>query len=44
MDKTPMDDWGLENRERKAGAGALWRGRLLYVIAIVAVLAAVARH
>ncbi len=44
MDQTSTDDWGRENRERKAGAGALWRGRLLYVIAIVAVLAAVARH
>jgi len=44
MAETPMDDWGRENRELKAGAGVLWRGRLLYVIAIVAVLIAVARH
>ena len=44
MAETPMDDWGRENWERNAGARALWRGRLLYVIAIVAVLIAVARH
>ena len=44
MPETPMDDWRRENREYKAGAGALWRGRLLYVIAIIAVLAAVAKH